>query len=715
MSVSVGLTQPTTASQQPARDLASPNNEPLLGDTSGKDASVKEATQKISISNEFPPLAPPTASLQNVTNPASTLPTEMQGQRMKPVVPNLLPSTPRSTMAAKQDKQKVEEDGDRLKEEQSVSEPQHATQGRARKIDAPSEEAEDAKITTHTEVEAKICGEHEAANEDATEKRQQPKKLDIPATERVTELGDKLAAETSRLSQPSSSTSRSKEAPSSDSRPETPSTAVSQSSAPPTARQPRTLRVVSTPRIDTTQKSGPKSSDATAKVSRASSKQSGSRAITTSSKQARAPVPEASYDSGSVTSTPISRPTSPNSKFPLQASSKKVKGASKKEPKTNQESEGKTPNESPSSQVKDVVQEPIVGRKKKSKKPKVLSSLQESGDGYSDSPLETPGPAHTASHLDEQTASSANGTPLTSKPVESPKESLFDSQKPQMDSDATRERNDVVTNKPLEKAKISAAALYGELVKQGRIDSEALSYFLHPLNGGTNSHANGNAGGATTPRLDAHGTIPDPDGPTALVIADADKRRLDNGEPIIVRMDPPCHAVILPDRSMLRFLLRGEAERYLRLRCGLAATAPHAGLADLPVEGSISIAGGLFGKGDEEEALLRATAAAAAAAAADGGADFCLPHPQDLEQELSAAAVAPDDAGSYSAYYTRGPPGNEGLAERMVHMSLEDAAFALRGSEEMLAAVRKETEVLEKKLGQAVKKNRKMLKEWSRE
>ena len=716
-SVLVGHTNGLGTPQQPRGDPMAKSSEPLPSDTPRKDDAMAKdtASTEISAYNEFPALEPPATSQQSVVNPASTLPTETHGQRMKPAVPNLPPSASRSTTAGKLDNQKLEDSSDSLKKEQGRVDSKQKSKVLARNLDGPSDEAVVKEATVQEENQQVTRGEPESVLPDTTGKRQRPTKLDIPATKRVTQLGDKLATESSRPSQPSSSADRPKDVPSSESRPATPSTAVSQSSAPPPSKQPRTLRVVSTPKIDSAQKLVPTSSDPTAKGSRARSKQSGSRETKASSNQAKAPVLETSYDSGSVTSTPISRPVSPDRKRARESTIKKPREAKKSESKINKESDEGKLDEPASSQATPVIQEPIVGRKKKSRKPKVLSSLQESGDGYSDSPLETPGAAPTATLPDEQVASSAAGTPTTSRLTESPKEVLPDIQRPQVDSDAPLERRDPVTSTLPGKPKISAAALYGDLIKQGRIDSEALNYFLHPPNGSHSSSASSSAGGPTTPRFDANSVMPDPDGPTALVIADADKRRLDNGEPIIVRMDPPCHAVILPDRSMLRFLLRPEAERYLRLRSGLATSAPHAGLADLPVEGSISIAGGLFGKGDEEEALLRATAAAAAAAAADGGADFCLPHPQDLAQELTAAAVAPDDAGSYSAYYTRGPPGNEGLAERMVHMSLEDAAFSLRGSEEMLAAVRKETEVLEKKLGQVVKKNRKMLKEWSKE
>ena len=685
--------------------------------------------------SEFPPLVAPTAYEDNGPHPASSLPAVAQSQRVKPAVPSLPPIGTRSMPAEKNEKSKQPEPaketlikGTGIQEAfEEVSGPKAEDDAAPQPKEGPQpKEAPQSRESLHPKETPKAKelakekggrdmarGKSKTVKAETIGKRQRPKRLEIPV-KKPSEAEEKLAAETSRSSQAPALKPQQKEGISSSSRPGTPTTAVSQSSASSMApRQPRTLRVISTPKVEPPQEAEVSGLDKAVKDGSTVLKQPDAQQPMSASKQPRTFAQDAAYDSASLTSTPISRPVSPNRKQAADISTKKAKDA-KRDAKATKDNGAKALGQTagPSTQ-EEIIQEPIIGRKKKAKKPKALSSLQASSEAFSDSPLETPEVPQSASIRESPAATPKNNRFAPVEASYSPKKTPANRFTPIVDEHvaATPAEPPAPT---FDKAKLTAAALFGELVKRGEMGAEALDMFLHPINGG--------GGTAAVNRLDAATlAAADPDGPTALVIADADKRRLDNGEPIVVGTTPPCHAVILPDRSMLRFLLRDEAERYLRLRRDLMlagrvpATALTGAAADLPVEGSISIAGGLYGKGDDEEALLRASAAAAAAAAADGGHDFCLPNPQDMAQEHGAAAVTPDDAASFSAYYSRRPPANDGLAERIMGMSTEESDRALKESENEVQAARKEQDALEKKLGQSCKRNRKMLKEWSKE
>ena len=338
--------------------------------------------------------------------------------------------------------------------------------------------------------------------------------------------------------------------------------------------------------------------------------------------------------------------------------------------------ETKLAEESTSSPVQDeVVQAPIIGRKKKSKKPQNVPAFTKVFDSEVSFP-----------HVEESSAKGKKGqdvkaaTPQVNKRLERKVAKAEES-----------EAEDVVLEPISVPARpvINPASIFPELKKAGVTTSGGLDLFLNPT--GLNSRWE-------------NPVRPDFRYEELVNLTDHDKQVLDRGECIAKKVGRVEFVVVLPDRSVLRHFSREEAQRYVELRKECYASIVSAFTSpDFPVDAWLNFTSNDLLSGHQVAPPL------------DSSDDEANPgSPAALIKEYGAGIMRPDskDAQYASLYPPRTQSENDEIEARMTVMTVQEAEDTLKASEELLLATKKEAEQMEKKLQQAVKKNRKILKDF---
>ena len=471
------------------------------------------------------------------------------------------------------------------------------------------------------------------------------------------------------------------------SRPSSSGTSSSQATVP-APRNPRTLRLVPATSIEIPPKPAGPPPEVTAPLSSPAAKTPSKTQITSSAKQGSTPVNEMVSDTASLTSASQSRPPSPPfGKSGTVTSSQKSKNQAKKDRAAwvKQIEEAKAAGESTSNPIpEEVVQAPIVGRKKKSKKPKATPAISRATESeVSSAQVEDTDAREKREQEIEEAVSAAK------RSVESKEPEPRNAQEPEANNDATDAANAPSMAPP--RTGINAALIFPELKKEGIISSTSLDMFLNPT--GVNT------------RLDAQlSSTFDYSEDTKL--SPLEKRLLNKGQCITKRVNPREWAVILPDRSILRHFSQAEAERYVQLRNSFGDDPlQHFNSPEFPAEAWLS-----FTSND----LLSGCQVAPPILDSEDEDDLDPNSPEALIREYKASMLRPDSKGAQYAtlYPPRTQSENDEIEARIAIMTSDEAEQTLKASEDLLAATRKEAEGIEKKLNQMLKKNRKILKDW---
>ena len=325
------------------------------------------------------------------------------------------------------------------------------------------------------------------------------------------------------------------------SQPATPSTILSQSSAPSTARQSQKA-------IGMGSKVDPGSPGVPLPSTRALSRQPS----LTSLNQPGTPVSEKISDNASYTSNPVSRASSPpfGGKVGSAASRHVSKSQQKKErqARAKQLEEASKKEESPSKVEDEVVQAPIIGRKKKSKKVKEMSEVTADSSPSVTRPASsedrkefedrTPQPVqHQDSNKADQDIKTMPKAP--SVPVE-----------PELEATVLAQANTNAEDEPMKTFSMTPSAILASLLASGEISQSSVDMFLRP-------------GLGMNARFD-HSLDSQPL-PSQQDLTTAQLATLDSGRPVGITLDKNNAIVVLPNRRCLRGLTPAQVDRYVEL------------------------------------------------------------------------------------------------------------------------------------------------------
>jgi len=520
---------------------------------------------------------------------------------------------------------------------------------------------------------------------EVAEKRQRPGKLDIAAAKDASRKDLGLAALSTEQTKPATPSKNSRHGTNNLSQPGTPATAVSQSSASPGSRQtaPRTLRVVHTPKLETASRL-PTGAANTVAPSTFVSRQVSRQPSLASIDQPGTPFNEVS-DNASLTSTSMSRPGSPPlGKVGIAPVRLMTKSQQKKERQARaKRAEESRQSEEPSSATlpEEPVQAPIIGRKKKAKKSKLLDST--------DSTSVASGPISPLRQEEMPREVSGSATQSTNET----KKTFTEAIKKNLDEVTLGPETEALLGaaadiaEKIRRAHLTAAMIFSDLQKKGQIPSNVIDIFRNVP--GVNHRFD-----ITETDLNEINLVPS--------ITEEQHELLAKGKAICVETVPSKYAVVLPDRQVLRGFTRAQAERYMRLRQQVydsnSASSFRSGPHNIDRWLNSNARGGINASGDTAE--LSTTTSMGHGNGKEHSnfmTDFfaITPMPRELQLEL-----APENFWE-GTIDPRGSAG-EVVPARQATVSVEEA-------ERLLAASRKETEALEKRLNGVLKKNRKLL------
>lgn len=498
------------------------------------------------------------------------------------------------------------------------------------------------------------------------EKKHHPGKLDIAAAKDASKKEMESVASSSAQSKFVEHSG----VPTMASRPATPATAVSQASGSSTARQvqPRTIRVLPTPKTENPPRLCPASpSTVNAVASSAAGRQQSRRASFASIHPPGTPISEKISDNASYTSTSMSRANSPP---PNKVGSAPIRQVTKSQQKKERQVRAKLAEESSKTEgvsakaiTEETVQAPIVGRKKKTKKANL---------GTADS---TPMATRASSPILRDEVSQEKTTSRPASPVkELKKDSRFQREQQEAETPASpiaSSSGDHPIKNPL-----TAASILSSLQRSDDVSSTVLDLFK----------------GVTGVNYRFELTQIDLTEPNIPLLSDVHRCQLENGEALALEVGNNKRVVLLPDRCTLRGLSKEQAQRYLELRKrALATTDP------------IAFNSSRYDIDRYLHAVPHGGAAAGAPkpprAPASPSADDFL----DLLNRFVASTSAPASAAAATpSYWTAAPLTEEAMARRLPLMGVEDA-------EQAMLASRKETEGFEKKLNGLLKRNRRLV------
>lgn len=344
------------------------------------------------------------------------------------------------------------------------------------------------------------------------------------------------------------------------SQPSTPTTAISQPSAPTSVR----LSHAKTIRLTTGSPSMTGGAD---------SKQTSRRPSLSSINRPDTPNDErVASDNASFTTASLSRANSPP---PNKIGSAPVRQVTKSQQKKERQIRAKQAEETTKKDdipVKEetVVQAPIVGRKKKTKKAKEASQ----NTANSTPAITRPSSPEIKDKIEEEQIA-----PSPAKSVKGRQKAMKPSQLPPSTSETTVATPPIPADAPAEEPRSKMEALFNEYRALGAMSTDAEQVFFSQMTG-----ANGRADHA----LEVN-TIVAPSPPLSIdQIA-----TLDSGRPVAVNIDKNNAVLVYPDRRCLRGLTPERAERavalHASLRCGpeLPVFASF-GQGPLPVERDIT-------------------------------------------------------------------------------------------------------------------------------
>ncbi|MCJ1312275.1 transcriptional repressor general negative regulator of transcription subunit 4 [Agyrium rufum] len=423
-------------------------------------------------------------------------------------------------------------------------------------------------------------------------------------------------------------------------------------------------------------------------------------------------------DTASLPSTSVSRPGSPP---PGKVGSAITRVISKKQAKKERQARAKMAEESqtsggtntPQPTAEEIVQAPIIGRKKKSKKAPstpilltkelqpvvaaetVIPAVEEKREPAAyEQKKSTKGAKKEAKKATE--AIEEKVVPLTENPSTPTTPSIDD-------------RETAIPNKAL----ASASSIFTDLLSSGIIPSNTIDTLYKSISGGLNHRFN-----ITPEEIDTMSLLP--------MLSDEQQSYLDQGAGIIVEMGPKTNSdkrmIILPDRRILRDFSNDQAHRYLELRKkileeqGPAAFKAERGKVDRWLNSPASATAGLGTgydpvTGEQKPVGRGATSAAGGQAGDDGLGDAVglADHFGDSTALMNTNKTSHTTDNWHGGRKSTGVNATGGMNDNgmlppggLKVLSVEDAERAMWAS-------RKETEALEKKLSALIKKNRRLL------
>ncbi|KAA6413545.1 MAG: hypothetical protein FRX48_03291 [Lasallia pustulata] len=526
-------------------------------------------------------------------------------------------------------------------------------------------------------------GKHKAENEDPAklvEKRQHPGKLDITAAQDASKKDLQSVAyqlDSTKPETPDRTDRPSVLGHSAISRPSTPSTAVSRTDSPaPRATQPRTIRVLPTPKLESPRILFPA---VAAMASSPTADKQPSRRGTPVSEMVSS---EMVSDNVSITSTSMSRPTSPpQSKVGSAPVRQTTKSQQKKERQARAKlaEKGTKSDEAPVKEVEEEpVQAPIVGRKKKAKKAATEGTTTSTPSASrppsppaaeNTSQEEVPAPATTFKEAPKEVKESKKGAKKEAMRAQKEKQQARESPTPPAST----------TSDQQQKSNLNAAAIIADLQKSGEILSSSLDAFK--------GFASFNQRSDITQAEIANFAEP----PPLPSLTDAERQKLDQGEAICVPTpgsDRP--TIILPDKQTVRGLTAEQADRYLTLRKQTMSNM-----------GPSAFVGSASSSSRHPHGPFSSSFPADALAQAQRNLD-------EASTELVnrfAGPVGAAQAGPAMPHWTNA--GLPGVADAMPEAPVE--SLDVEEAEQAMLAAKKETEALEKRLNVLMKRNRRLM------
>ena len=500
-------------------------------------------------------------------------------------------------------------------------------------------------------------------------------------------------------------------------------------------RNPRTLRLVTTSKSEDSAQSPISGTMATPSPDRNSAKQGIQHYSSASAKPPSTPVNELISETTSLTSASVSRPSTPSvvgrvGSAPITKSKNQTK--KERQERARKAEEAKLSEDGPVQE--EVVQGPVISRKKKTKKAKtatLVAPVKKTDKENDDSE------ALAVAKLEEAKEPKPKGMSEVAADIVVAKAK---------ENDKVKEK-EVVPAKSVEKPvfgpeapkpSLTPSSIFAALQDAGLVSPSTLDLFLNPPGLGNkndcllSAHASGSTSNGALPSL----------GTMTIALSSTEKRALNRGDCVAKEVNPNEWGVVLPNRSLLRQLSKPEADRYVNLRklvTSAGATAFQS--ADFPADAWLNLTANDFilgkyvappmndnsadetsasetvspttptiaGSSTSHHPLLSTYEAGVAEMAANPEVET----PASLLAEYEAHMMRPDpkDAHYSTTYPPRTAAENEEVEERMAMLSLEDAGKELRASQDVLDATHREADALEKRVAALVKRNRRLMRD----
>ena len=487
-------------------------------------------TPGLSSAQDFPPLAAPSQP-PPAPKPLGKATSTLAQSAIKPAVP-VIPTT--ASKPPLTNKQLLSQDAEKA-EESDVSRKPTETENEQQKDKSPI--AADAK-QDEMQVDLKSQSADKKIDPPKTkQKRQKVSTLNISIEKKEAPKGSSISkpAEEGPTSKMESKADQSQAA--SSSQPATPSTTLSQPSAPSSQRQgmPKPSRSNTTSRFE---------ADSPGVLQKSVSR----RPSLASLNQPDTPLSEKISDNASYTSNPISRASSPPLAKVGSAPSRQVtKSQQKKErqARAKQLDDAAKREDSAAKIEEEIIQAPIVGRKKKTKKSK------DPNDEAKESPsVERPDSLGVRDIVgtSQETVSASH-----SKPTTDPRTSRSSAIPSEQDAEtpsvvaSSAAAEDFSTRAPA----VTSASVFADLQALDELRASVSDILLKSVSG-VNARYDLN--------LDPHLTLSHPQDLTPEQLAE-----LDTGKPISIALDKDNAVIVFPNRRCLRGFSPSQVERYKEL------------------------------------------------------------------------------------------------------------------------------------------------------
>ena len=586
-------------------------------------------------------------------------------------------------------------------DDSAFAELKHATQedSKTRKVQQLGQsnprstvESESSLETSLRRIEESIASKKRKESNNQVERRQRPGRLDIAAAKDAIKTDTEAAQWSSELKKPGTPSKVKKQNDSAaltTSQPQTPATAVSQHSESPAPRQNqlRTIRVVPKAKVEnpprpTAAAAAPPTAPNLAKSSPASKELSRQPSVA-SINHPGTPLSEVISDNASLTSTSISRPSSPPA---TKAGSAPVRQTTKSQQKKERQARAKVIDEARADDSapakvtqEESIQAPIIGRKKKVKK-------AATGGTAESTPVESrpasPGLTKAAEAEKEISASASNAEGLKKDVKKDVKDALQKGAERRL-AEKTDERTSSKSSESPQKNPLAATTILSDLQRLGDVNLTTLEFFRNPA--GINH------------RMDlSQAELADPYAIPSF--SDGQFRSLHQGEAICVELGNDKRVVVLPNRQVLRGLGKEQARGYLDLRqrtlssLGSAVYHPNSHGIDSYLYAPQPVSN-FEANGVDPFAFALGTAG-----------KYEYGNARDMASH--ASSQLPHNSSVLPASWGTGV--DQGMSVEGQGAS-QSAMMTVEQAEQAMLAARKEAETLEKKLNVLVKKNRRFV------